>query len=599
MGKMKVSKRKEKLIGTVAGVTAIAAPLMMIPGQISHAQKDPTISNALTTIVVPLHGTKYIDLAALYNAEDFTIRLVEENGYASIEPTFGHDGIYEIKANEIGTSTFTIFATQYEADQITDTFKVVVVPTTEDPFEYNFDISKMTSEMITDLDGATGILQNISPISTNSYDPVQYPSSNTPPYQYGEMEMIIQGRLGESISGSTLESQILDYFSDEDKDEYGEGHEELFVIFKNEDTPFLHISHHYESGNVVRSDFTPTTIGSFTLDVTITDHHGGFTNAKIPFEIHAPIPAPQIKSNSVVANHFRTVDISPIMYLSNDAEIDLNEIFYSEEDLDYSISVEYGLYTPHTATLTLENDGTTLTWTKLNTLLNQKVNTQDSVKNIKRITATTSDKETELMVNIQHTTVDPFPASIDMYQTNAAGTSSYILNFKSDKGFNSNKIVIHETDIQNKAANSVTAYVYQNDYLKFDFANGTSPNNSKVKIYAHDSNPNNLYLDDFNFKLVSPALTPLANSNIPTVHIKRLYPEVSDTYWESRASELGSFITSERIQDVFLEYWKDQVTQVVTVTGVFRYEARQGSGVLLNIDPFNGTKVFQVPFIKP
>jgi hypothetical protein len=616
-GGVRMKKRlisKKKLIGTLASTVALAAPLVLAPSQFSYAYDEgelPSVSlDKIHTIVLPKNGVKYIDFHALYDMYDINVTY---SGSDKVSAGFSYwddsESIYEVKALNIGNATFTITGEGYSFEHegyvnFTDTFKVIVVDNSANPDDYKFDIfnaSELLSQSTQTIDGAIAILQNIAPETVDNTEPFSYNNYNNPPYQVNPTSpSVLQAEVGVPIQLSSINYQISNYFWDDDSTVYygeGEGEGDDEVIYDR--ISLVSIENNAKINVSPNHEVVPVEVGNGFLDVVVTDHKGGFTKGHIPIHIEPYIAPPQLKPTSVVANHFRTVDISPTMYLSNDAEIDLNEIFYSEGDLEYSLSVEYGLYTPHTATLTLENDGTTLTWTKLNTLLNQQVNTQDSVKNIKGITATNSDKETELMVNIQHTTIDPFPASIDMYQTNAAGTSSYTLNYKSDKGFNSNKIVINENDIQNKASNSVTAYVYQNDYLKFDFANGTNPNNSKVKIYAHDSDPNNLYLDDFNFKLVSPALTPLANSNIPTVHINRLYPEVSDTYWASRASELGNFITSERLQDVFLEYWKDQTTQVVTVTGVFRFEAAQGSEVLLNIDPFNGAKVFTVPFIKP
>lgn len=591
MGKLKVSRKKEKLIGTIVGVTAIAAPLMVVPGQSSYAIKEPAEVEALQTIVVPLHGTKYIDLAALYNAEEFTIDLAEENDVASIVPTLGHDGIYEIKANEIGTATFTLLASRYEGtDHITDTFKVVVVPNAEDPSEFKFDISKITPQLVSTREQATDLLRNISPITIENSDQVDYRSSNTPPYQYGTIEMIFQGTLGESISGGMLESAILDYFSDDDYDQY-ENRDDLFVIFNNEDTPFMDISH-YESGDMVEYELTPTAVGNFSLDVTVTDHHGGFTNAKIPFEIKPPSAAPQFKADSVLANHFEIGNTtSHVLKISDDAEINLNDIFYDPDStLQFGVYVEYN-GTP--TTLDIDTTGT-FTWASLDSLLKSQTHNNDHIlSSVKKITAFDNTHSLILNVNIEHTSIDPFPASIDMYQSNTAGTSSYVLDYNSAKGFNGENLLIQNSDIQNKAPNSVTAYVYQNDYLKFDFGSGTNPDISKVEIYAHDSNPSILYQDDFNFILVSPEQTPLPNSNINTVQIHRLYPEVSGDYWASNASYIHDFITLETPEYVFLEYWQG------TITAVFPLETPPGTGVLLNIDPFDGTKVFTVPFIKP
>lgn len=607
MGMKKKFISKKKLIGTIASTAVLAAPWVIAPSQYSYANPEvtlPTVSlDKIHTIVLPKNGVKYIDFQTLYNLEDIHVTTSGSDkvaaGFSFWDET---ETIYKVQALDIGDATFTVTGVGYANEDVgyvnfTDTFKVIVVDNSANPDDYKFDIMKaidLLTQPTQSKDNATAILQNITPETVKNTDPFSYNNYNTPPIQVTPTSpSVLYAEVGVPIQLSSIKYQIGNYFSDPDNTiYYGEGERNDGIsLVSIESNAKINVSPNYE--------VVPVTDGDAFLDVVVTDHNGGFTKGHIPIHIETYVAAPQFKPTSVVANHFRMVDFSPTLYLSNDAEIDLNEIFYSEGDLDYSVSVEYGLQTPHTAILSLDNEGTTITWTKLNTLLTQQKATQDSVKNIKGITATNSDKETELMVNIQHTTIDPFPASIDMYQTNTAGTSSYILNYKSDKGFNGNKMVINESDIQNNTPNSVTAYVYQNDYLKFDFADGTNPNISKVKIYAHDSNPNNLYLDDFNFKLVSPSLTPLANSNIPTVHINRLYPEVSDTYWASRASDLKNFITLETPDDVFLEYWKDQLTNIVTVTAIFPNGTSQGTEVLLNIDPFNGTKVFNVPFIKP
>ncbi|NQX61564.1 hypothetical protein [Paenibacillus qinlingensis] len=615
---------KKKLIGTIASTAVLAAPLVLAPSQYSYATPigtpPPVNLDKIHTIVLPKNGVKYFDFQALYQAENIHITTSgSENVKAGF--SFWDEGIYEVRALDIGDATFTVSGIGHSDEQegyvnFTDTFKVIVVANTANPDAYKFDIVKAFDLLIQPTqskDNTIAILQNIAPETVENTEPFSYNTDNTPPYPIiPTSPSVLQAEVGVPIDSWSIKYQIGSYFSDdysilcygeeegeEEGEEGGEFTRSCLSLVSVESNASINVTPIYEGEALVDQEVVPVTEGTAYLDVVVTDHEGGFTKGHIPIHVNPYVAAPQFKPTSVVGNHFRMPDVSPTLYLSNDAEIDLNEIFYSEGDLDYSVSVEYGLYTPHTATLYLDNDASQITWTKLNELLTQQMDTQDTVRNIRGITAEISGKETNLDVYIQHTTIDPFPATIDMYQSNSAGTSSYTLNYKSDKGFNGNKMLVNLSDIQNNNPTSVTAYVYQNDNLKFDFANEINPNISKVKVYAHDSIPGNLYLDDFNFRLVSPALTPLANSNIPTVHIKRLYPEVSDTYWENRAGELGSFITSERIQDVFLEYWKDQPTQVVTVTGVFRYEAAQGSQVLLNIDPFNGAKVFQVPFIKP
>ncbi|OAS22328.1 hypothetical protein [Paenibacillus oryzisoli] len=615
---------KNKLIGTIASTAVLAAPLVLAPSQYSYAttigDSPPVVLDKIHTIVLPQNGVKYLDFKALYQADYVNITMSGSNkvkaGYS-----FWDEGIYEVRALDIGDATFTVSGIGHSDEQegyvnFTDTFKVSVVANTANPDAYKFDITKAFDLLVKSTqskDNTIAILQNIAPETVGNTEPFSYNIDNSPPYQITPTSpSVLQAEVGVPIDQWSINYQIGNYFSDdysnlcygeEEGEEGGEITRSCLSLVSVESNANINVTPIYEGETLVDQEVVPVTEGIAYLDVIVTDHEGGFTKGHIPIHVNPYVAAPQFKPTSVVANHFRMPDVSSTLYLSNDAEIDLNEIFYSEGDLDYSVSVDYGLYTPHTATLYLDNDASKITWSKLNELLTQQMGTTDTVRNIRGITAVTSNKETNIDVNIQHTTIDPFPASIDMYQSNnqnnPALTSSYILNYKSDQGFNGNKMLVTPSDIQNNTPISVTAYVYENNYLKFDFANEINPNISKVKVYAHDSIPGNLYLDDFNFRLVSPAQTPLANTNIPTVHIKSLYPEVSDTYWANRAGELGNFVTSERIQDVFLEYWKDPDTQVVTVTAVFRYEAAQGAGVQLNIDPFNGTKVFQVPFIKP
>lgn len=611
---------KKKLMGTIAGTAVLAAPWLIAPSQYSNAtpigSAPPITVDKIHTIVLPQNGVNYFDFQALYQAEYVNITM---SGSDKVKAGYSYwdEGIYEVRALDIGDATFTVSGIGHSDEQegyvdFTDTFKVIVVANTANPDTYKFDITKAFDLLVQSTqskENTVAILQNIAPETVGNTEPFSYDIENNPPYQITPTSpSVLQAEVGVPIDQWYINYQIGNYFSDdysnvcygeEEGEEGGELTRSCLSLVSVESNANINVTPIYEGEALIGKEVVPITEGNAFLDVVVTDHEGGFTKGHIPIHIKPYVAPPQFKPTSVIANHFRMPDVSSTLYLSNDAEIDLNEIFYSEGDLDYSVFVDYGLYTPHTTTLYLDNDASKITWTKLNELLTQQMGTQDTVRNIRAITAVTSNKETNLDVYIQHTMLDPFPATIDMYQSNSAGISSYTLNYKSDKGFNGNKMLVSPSDIQNNNSTSVTAYVYQNEYLKFDFANEINPNISKVKVYAHDSIPGNLYLDDFNFRLVSPAQTPLANTNIPTVHIKSLYPEVSDTYWTNRASELGNFVTSERIQDIFLEYWKDPGTQVITVTAVFRAEAAQGAGVQLNIDPFNGTKVFQVPFIKP
>ncbi|MDQ0889969.1 hypothetical protein QFZ81_005057 [Paenibacillus sp. V4I9] len=82
MGKAKKAySKREKLIGAIASTAIMAVPFMVAPAQQGYANIEtpyvtPSATPAIpatpvekiTTIVIPLNGTKYIDLDSLYSA---------------------------------------------------------------------------------------------------------------------------------------------------------------------------------------------------------------------------------------------------------------------------------------------------------------------------------------------------------------------------------------------------------------------------------------------------------------------------------------------------------------------------------------------------
>lgn len=613
MGRKNGSRGKEKLIGTIAGITAIAAPLMM-PVQVSYAKLDtqPTAVDKIQTIVIPKNGTKYIDLNVLYNAE--YINVVGNEGQNSVEPQpvlgdFISENIYELKANQVGTATFTVTGERWngidgqgEYVTITDTFKVIVVENSGNPDAYHFDISSATtlvSQSTFTKESVTDLLGNISPISRNNYVPFTYDIDNTAPVQVYSSSSTFSGKVGVTMNSWDIEEQIVSQFEDPDnvgifnEGTYGSGCVEsceppplrdiisLVAIEGNDD---FSVSRENMEGERLY-EITPLHDGDKYLDVVVTDSKGGFTTGHIPIHID-----PIYKPDSVLANHFQSPGLDhPVLYLSNDAFIDLNEIFYdsTHTTLNYSLFVEYQAGTSDFIDTTIDIQGNGFTW---NSLYEQPNITK--IKEIRAYDSVGSEMPVAVLpVDIERTTKDPFPASINLYQSIAdVGTSSFILNYRSDKGFNDSSITITNSDLKNTATGRVTASVYEDTYLKFDAGYGDTTWTTAMKVYAHDSNPNHLYLDDFNFNLVSATQTPTNTMTPvrPAIRVSRLYPTYNNDFWSSFSA--NEYVTMTNPEKIFIGY--DSGSLIAT----YYSNVPIGTTDVLKFDPFDGKSVFYVPF---
>ena len=164
----------------------------------------------------------------------------------------------------------------------------------------------------------------------------------------------------------------------------------------------------------------------------------------------------------MLANHFQSPRLNnPVLFLSNDAIIDLNEIYYGVEEntMRFELFAEFQVGSSDFVDRTINlNSVNVFSWQSLG------YSNEYPVK-IKQILAYDDDypnmPPTVLDVDIERTEKDPFPEYLDIYQSIAdVGTSSFILDYQSANGFNDESITINSTDIQNYATGTVTASVY-------------------------------------------------------------------------------------------------------------------------------------------
>ncbi|KRF43455.1 hypothetical protein [Paenibacillus sp. Soil787] len=343
---------KEKIIGAIASTAIMAIPFMVAPAQQGYANivipietpsvtpsitpsitpsvtpsVTPTIRatpvDKITTIVIPLNGTKYVDLDSLYSAQNMhVIQNEAELTIATGKFIVGNHGIYEINTSSVGKATFTVIGTRYEEQsytQITDTFQVIVVPNTGNPDEFKFDISNVVNLMSqsseqdqTNDQVVKGLLRNISPKTINNYDPFEYDSFNSAPYQLETTDKI-HGFIGEPIHSWEIEQQIHNYFSDKNENM-------LDVIFIDKNNGNIQFEEKYdESGEILHGyDLTPLRTGDFGLNVLIVDHHGGLTKGRIPFHI--------TKTENFIldAESSITIDLASYFTLNPNTNFDFN-----------------------------------------------------------------------------------------------------------------------------------------------------------------------------------------------------------------------------------------------------------------------------------
>lgn len=304
MSKKKAFSKKEKIVGAIASAAIMAVPFMVAPVQQGYATSSspPTAVEKITTIVIPLNETKYIDLDSLYSADYMNVGQNEtELNIAEGKFILGNDGIYEITASSIGTATFTVTGTRYEPNymRITDTFQVIVVPNTENADQYKFDISKVVKLMnespaalFDTADEVKGLLINVDPetlVNVNPFNSV----GNQSPIKRSDAPAFFETVVGMEIdlqyTDMNMENSyvdVRDYFEDPDWNNSNWNPEEPKYLksffLPITDNKVELINHEGYGGQTLKIKEA----GTVSLPVLVFDNHGGITLSNIDIVIH-------------------------------------------------------------------------------------------------------------------------------------------------------------------------------------------------------------------------------------------------------------------------------------------------------------------------
>ncbi|SDO28253.1 hypothetical protein SAMN04487897_11158 [Paenibacillus sp. yr247] len=294
----KAFSKKEKIIGAIVITAMLALPFIVAPVQQGYASNTefptstptPTLTSIpistpvekIQTIVVPLNGTKYIDLNAIYNSKNMYVTPDKDNGnVANGHILAGSEGILEIKGGLVGKATFTVSGIRYEPSysQITDTFEVIVIPNKGNADEFKFDISNVVNLMkeftqFQTVDQVQGLLSNVDPKTVMNISPFNHEPSNSAPYPKITTSKIV-GTVQNVIPSWKIADQINHFFNDDNDDI-------LHVYFLGNSTENMQINT-TEDGSV---ELMPLRSGDFDLDVLVADHSGGMAKGKIPFHIN-------------------------------------------------------------------------------------------------------------------------------------------------------------------------------------------------------------------------------------------------------------------------------------------------------------------------
>ncbi|GGI45362.1 hypothetical protein GCM10008018_11700 [Paenibacillus marchantiophytorum] len=360
--------------------------------------------------------------------------------------------------------------------------------------------------------------------------------------------------------------RVKDFFTDADGDN-------ISVSFASSNSDIATIIN--EEGNIT---LVPHREGIATFSISYSDGYAQHVGPN--FTVTVKNGSPVLNLTNKIVHHFSThsnPDYNPsnaVLHLSNNSEIDLSEMFTDPENdnMHYEIKV---LHSGGSAE-TLGIEGSIIRSSMI----------PNHGGSIDKIFAYDSQHEvpTELDVSINNNNSGLFPDSIngmDMYESNAAGTSSFIVDYRSRWGIGDDKSIV---SFRSKNQSSVTASVYEDHYLKFDAALLEADTSSAIQVLSVlKESEYIMYQSDFTINVISPYDTQYSGD--PAISFSRLYPS-----FDYGKRYYGSFITSDN--NAILSF------ETGSFVRISQYDQMHTQTVFI-IDPEFGSRKFIVPFIKP
>jgi hypothetical protein len=253
----------------------------------SSATPTPTASESPTatpvdkihTIVLPVNGSKSIDLGVVYSGFNINFDIKYNNpisgpNVAKFSDNLISHGLLKIDAVSTGKATFTVTTIDNDVP-VEDTIDIIVVSTEG---YSGLDIKKSVEAILSfpneyqTKDSVKNLISLISPAVVPLVDP--YNSvANHPPIRSSN-NTPLEASVGQYIE--TYELFKLNYFNDSDPDQY------LYCLFPDYNNEFIEV--HASEGIYL----LPKKAGTINFPVIVMDGHGGIIESTIPITIQDP-----------------------------------------------------------------------------------------------------------------------------------------------------------------------------------------------------------------------------------------------------------------------------------------------------------------------
>lgn len=589
--KYKLYSKKEKTAAVILSSALMSVPFLFDSAYHVQATVTESISptyksiDKLGNIIVPLSGsTTTLDLNSIYGTSNSYFYVTSSNDTVAYNEV-GHAsaGVLKIHPNMVGTATFTVSYSQGNY-LYNDVFDVTVDSTIT--VERKFDITDTVKRILVDPSLYTSassvkeLLSGIGPAKTlgnleGNHPPVMQPENpfNNQEYEQGHSEPLGDLRL---------------FFRDTD--------------YQNS----IHISVLRTSGTA--ASFLQSTdgqswsieaqnMGISTFVVVARDSYGGVMTTA-PFTVTVTENQdPIIDTSNALANHLSDED--HMLYLSSNSQVDLDEIFYDSDKLHYKAKISY--FDSGTVTQTIniidnsENSTHILSWDLIKNQLPEGIESSVSITELFAYDDYNSNPAS-LNVLIEEDDYNNFPEMFDMYASNEAGTSSYLLDYER-RGLGGGISLLNIRSDNN----AVTAAVYEqnnNNYFKFN-AGSVPDEKSRIKVLSvlNESLGNVWYQNDIVVNVISPSNTPQYPAGVPAISLSNLYYPDDEINWNMNFND---YVTLSTVTAV--TYNSDESGDY---TVRISDSEPAGTRTILTIDPdardeeYFESRVFIVPIIKP